>query len=61
MVTRTITVGDTEFTTVLEELRGAVRQQHAMKDAKQATDDERNEAQRRILILSSVIQQLEQE
>lgn len=61
MVTRSITVGETEFPTLLEELRGNVRQQHAIKDAKQATPEESNEAQRRILILSSVISQLEQE
>lgn len=61
MVTRTITVGDTEFSTLMDELRGAVRQQHGIKDAKQATPEESTEAQRRITILSSVIAQLEQE
>lgn len=61
MVTRTITVGDTEFSTLMEEIRARVNQQHANKDAKHSTDDERTEAQRRILILSSVISQLEQE
>jgi len=61
MITRTITTGETEFPVVLEEMRGCVRQQHAIKDAKQATPEESNEAQRRILILSSVISQLEQE